>query len=262
MQTEKQNIIIAILTGTAFILLFGFFTFLIVLNYVKRKRKLLLEKQIREGEFQQELLHAQLEMQEHTFRTISQEIHDNVGQILSLAKVNLNILTLDGKGPEQLLAIKELVTSAITELRNLTSGYYADRLSDVGLVVAIRNQLEQLDKTGLFVTSFQSEVNSIPVDRNKTIFLYRMVQEALNNVVKHSGADRVMVDIRTEGGDIHITISDNGKGFNAQAADFKPGIGLSSIQQRATMIGAIARINSEKDKGTTVHLACKPDAYD
>ncbi len=262
MQTEKQNIIIAILTGTAFILLFGFFTFLIVLNYVKRKRKLLLEKQIREAEFQQELLQAQLEMQEHTFRTISQEIHDNVGQILSLAKVNLNILTLNGNGSEPLVVIKDLVTGAITELRNLTSGYYADRLTDVGLLVAIKNQLEQLQKTGLFATSFSTSINSIPVDRNKTIFLYRMVQEALNNVVKHSGADKIWVDIHNREGDIHISISDNGRGFSTHARDFKPGIGLSSIQQRAAMIGATAKIISEKDKGTTVHLVCKPDGYD
>lgn len=101
MQTEKEDIILAILVGSLFVLLFGFITFLVVINFVRRKRKILMERRVREAQFQQELLQAQLEMQEHTFRTVSQEIHDNVGQILSIVKLNLNILTFGNEDNER-----------------------------------------------------------------------------------------------------------------------------------------------------------------
>lgn len=257
MSTDKQSIILAILTGTAFILLFGFFTFLVVLNFVKRKRKLLLEHQIRESKFQQELLQAQLEMQEHTFQTVSQEIHDNVGQILSLAKVNLNILAMEKDASSRILDVKEQVTQAITELRHLSSGYYADKLVDMGLFTAIKSQLEQLKKTGLFSVEFQSDLHQLDVDKNKTIFLYRMIQEVLNNAVKHSRADKIGVQVFEKEEGIHIVISDNGQGFIENGAGFKAGIGLNSIRQRAAMINTTVTIHSAQGKGTTVYFLCK-----
>lgn len=257
MTTDKQNIILAILTGTAFILLFGFFTFLIILNYVKRKRKLILEHQIREAKFQQEVLQAQLEMQEHTFQTISQEIHDNVGQILSLAKVNLNIVVMEGNASPRILDVKEQVTDAIAELRHLSSGYYSDKLADIGLLSAIKNQVEQLGKTGLFAVEFQSGPDHLEVDKNKTIFLYRMVQEVLNNAVKHSAADKVCVRIFEKEDEIHIIISDDGKGFNENDAGFTPGIGMKSIRQRAAMINTTVDFRSGSGTGTTVYFLCK-----
>jgi signal transduction histidine kinase len=257
MATDKQNIILAILTGTAFILLFGFFTFLVVLNFVKRKRKLLLEHQVRESKFQQELLQAQLEMQEHTFQTVSQEIHDNVGQILSLAKVNLNILAMEEGAPSRILDVKEQVTHAITELRHLSSGYYADKLADMGLLPAIKSQLQQLEKTGLFAVEFQSDMEQVEIDKNKTIFIYRMVQEVLNNAVKHSRADKICVQVFKKEEQLHIIVSDNGKGFIENGDGFTPGIGLNSIRQRAAIIDATVTIRSAPGKGTTVYFLCK-----
>lgn len=223
---------------------------------------MLAERQIIEAQFQQELLQAQLEMQDHTFRAVSQEIHDNVGQILSLAKVHLNILTFESQGHEQLNTVKSLVTDAISELRNLSAGYYADRIVEEGLLVAIQHQLEQLHKTGMFTTSYQSEIDTLVIDQSKTIFLYRMIQEVLNNVVKHSGADHVAVAVCKKDFHIHISLKDNGNGFSRNGPEFKPGIGLSSIQQRALMIGAEARITSKPGAGTIVNLIFKEKDHD
>ncbi|MEO8173363.1 MAG: ATP-binding protein [Sediminibacterium sp.] len=257
MQKENQDIVVAILIGSLFILLFGFAAFMIMLSYFKRKRKLLLEREIQEVYFKHTLLEAQIEMQEHTFRIVSQEIHDNVGQILSLAKLNLNIITIDQKGNESFLRIKDLVTNAIAELRDLGRGYYAERLVEEGLVSAIHHQLDQLNKTGLFSTSFQSEIESLPVEKNRLIFLYRIVQEVLNNIIKHSGANRVSITISQNEGNVYLTIEDNGRGFVRHSSGFKPGIGLSSIEERASMIGATADIKSTPGTGTIVTLIFK-----
>ena len=257
MQKEKQDIIVAILVASLFVSLFGFISFLVVVNYVKRRKKLLFKEHLRESNFQQALLQAQLEMQEHTFNTVSRDIHDNVGQILSLVNLNLNILGFGEVNNEILTNTKDLLRNAVAELRELGSVYYADRLVEEGLVASLRRQLNQLEKTRMFTTSFSSELDNISIDKNKTIFLHRMLQEVLNNVVKHSGANHVRVTIFKKEGEIHITIEDNGKGFAKADAAFIPGIGLNSIQQRATMIGARVIILSEPGSGTNVTFVFK-----
>ncbi|NCI47989.1 sensor histidine kinase [Sediminibacterium soli] len=255
---DKTSVILLILSCTSFVLIFVFFTFLVVSNNIKRKRKFLIEKQNRESEFKQELLHTQLEMQEHTFQNISQEIHDNVGQILSLVKLHLNILTASQSVSPQLMEIKEQVNNAITELRNLSNGYYGEKLADMGLQTAIRNQLTHLEKTGLYTINFYSEIDHVVIDRSKTIFLYRMMQEIFNNVVKHAAADHITVKLLAKEDKIHILVKDNGKGFAIEDKHFVPGIGLSSMRNRAAMIQAILIIESEENNGTTVNLVCSP----
>jgi signal transduction histidine kinase len=131
-----------------------------------------------------------------------------------------------------------------------------------GLLVAIQHQLEQLNKTGIYTTSYHSEYETLAIDKNKIIFLYRMVQEVLNNVVKHSGAGHIRVDIVRKGEDVLISLQDNGKGFSSTHPGFRPGIGLSSIQQRALMISATVDVISTEGSGTVVNLVFKQNGYD
>lgn len=257
MPIDRDSLILAIISASLLIALFALITFLIAVSYSRRKRRFEAEREMREAFYRQELLQAQMEMQEHTFKIISQDIHDNVGQILSLAKINLNIISLEQQENEAFLRIKDLVTNAITELRHLGTGYYAERLADQGLIDAIRHQLDQIAKTGMFVTSFHSDVEHVRVEKNDLIFLYRIVQEVLNNVIKHSDATEVRIGLTQQADEVMITVADNGRGFARDGASFRPGIGLSSIEQRATMIGAKAIINSAPGKGTEVLLSFK-----
>ena len=110
---------------------------MVVINLERRKRKILLEKQEREAAFQQQLLQSQIEMQEYTLKTISQEIHDNVGQVLSLAKMNLSILSLKDKTNEKLIDIKDMVGKAIIDLRSLTTGYYQNGLCLANIIFSM-----------------------------------------------------------------------------------------------------------------------------
>jgi len=257
MEKVSREVLVGIITATLFILLFGIVTMLVLINFFRRKKKMFYEKQVREAQFQQELLQTQLEMQDHTFKIVSQEIHDNVGQILSLAKVNLNILAMEGFKDPKIANVTELVGKAIRELRDLSAGYYADRLAEEGLIIAIKHELQQLEKTGLMTTSFHSETDRLPLDKSKTIFLYRMVQEICNNILKHADATHVDVQIFRQDNTGRLLIKDNGKGFDEAKTNFKPGIGLSSIRQRAAMIGAEADIQSTAGTGTTISLSFK-----
>jgi signal transduction histidine kinase len=254
METKNEEIIIAIAVTTFFVLLFCLLMLMVLVNFVRRKRKILLEKQEREAAFKQQLLQSQIEIQDTTLKNISQEIHDNVGQVLSLAKVNLSILSLKMTDNEMLGNIKDLVSKAIADLRDLSTGYYADRLAENGLFTAIKHEVKQLEKIGIYTIHFNSTIQERFVDKYKTIFVYRMVQEILNNIVKHSEAKNIWLNMFVKNEEVHICIEDDGKGFENTALNFKPGIGLSSIQTRAAMIDAQAIFNSVLGKGTKVEL--------
>lgn len=262
MEDEKQKIIIAIILASLFVLLFGFITFMVIANYVRRKRKLILEAQKREAFFKEDLLNAQLEMQEHTLNAVSQEIHDNVGQILSLAIVHLNIKTNEDPQNEYLKTIKNLVLKGNAELRELSTSLMTVRLLEEGLFIGIRRLLEQIEKTGQFKTFFQSSFENLEINNNKSIFLYRIIQEVLNNVLKHSKAKKVGINIFSKDEEVIIQISDDGIGFESKDPMFKNGIGLKSIEQRAIMIGAVIEIQSHLNLGTIVNLKFKGNTHD
>lgn len=228
--------------------------FLVILHYAGKIRTMAQERDGLENIFQQQLLNARLEMQDQTFKAVSQEIHDNVGQILSLAKVHLNVLTF-GKGDDDPLnLVKTLLNEAVLSLRNLVSGYYAEGILSDGLPAAIQFQLHLLEKTGMYTTSFHTDVPADCLHLNSNIILYRIVQEALNNVLKHAAASHVEVAVVKNGERMRITIKDNGIGFNTGASGRQAGIGLKGIHQRAGQIGASANIISSTGKGTTVEI--------
>lgn len=259
MPESKTNFLQTVFAGVTFIILFSCFSVLLFLKYSRKKKHLIMERQLREARFQQELLQAQLEMQEDTLKTISREIHDNVGQILSIAKINLNILAADPMVPPRVHEVKTQVTDAIRELRNLSVGYQAEKLSENGLMPALQYQLQQLDRMGLFTITLHTEMGAVPVGSAKALMLYRIIQEALNNIVRHAGATAVTVEISLRDGTLHISIQDNGRGFDAGAKNYREGLGLASIRHRAAMIDGEVSINSIPLRGTIIHLTCKAD---
>src|SRR5690349_11708825 len=121
MPEEKSAIIQIIIVGSAVLILVAIFIVSFMLLYTKRHNRYLMEKKEMQSQFQQELLRAQMEIQEQTFRTISQEIHDNIGQVLSLAKMNLSKYEIDPHNSnEAVMSAKQLVSNAVTSLRDLS----------------------------------------------------------------------------------------------------------------------------------------------
>jgi Signal transduction histidine kinase len=257
--TLSNDIITALVVTVLFIVLFSFLMIMVVVNYVGRKRKILLERQEREAALLQQILQAQLEMQDQTLKSISQEIHDNVGQTLSLAKLNLNILSMNASSPEVFDDTKSLVSKAISDLRDLSAGYYADKLAENGLLAAIKHETEQVKKTGAYEMLFSSGLDSIRTNKNTTIFLYRMVQEIFNNIIKHSAAKNISVDVFKENEKICIKICDDGVGFDVENISPKAGMGLHNMRQRAKMIDADILVESQPQQGTSITLTFKEE---
>lgn len=243
----------------AFLVLAGFIIFFFVM-YIRRKTKYLVEKQQLQSQFQQELLRTQLEIQEQTLKTISQEIHDNIGQVLSLAKLNLNRMdvTKQTELEEKIKDSKNLVSKAIQDLRDLSKTLNTDNIAAIGLIRAIEYELEMIRKTGSHQISLETEGNIVRLDGQKELIVFRIIQEVLNNIIKHAEASSIMIKASYSGDKLCLLISDNGKGVDLRSLNTESnnnfGLGIRNMHSRAKLVNADFIMNSVIGKGTSVQL--------
>ena len=240
-----DNLFYTIIVST---FLFFFLTFFIIyLTVFQNKKKLF---------FKQELLRSQIEIQEQTFNSISQEIHDNVGQILSLVKVQLNIIDESETTDKALLGdAKDNISKAMTDLRDIAKGLSSERIRIVGLSTAIEQEIQRINRTGIVHIRFEMKGTELKIDNQKQLILFRVIQESLQNIIKHAAASSVSILFAYQAGLLVITITDNGKGFNFQQEQLAHhGLGLQNIFKRMDMIGGKAEINSVLQEGTTLLL--------
>jgi two-component system, NarL family, sensor kinase len=224
-------------------------------QYRKRNRRHLLEKHFIQAQQAQALLQTQLEIQEQTLKTISQEIHDNVGQVLSLAKLNLKTLDMDTgvTKDEKIEKSVDLVSKAINDLRDLSRSMNGDKVADLGLRNAIDNELRIIENTGIMHTYLAIEGTPYILPAQHEMVIFRIVQESLNNAVKHSKATNINILINYLPSHCSITIADDGEGFDANHLEAtQTGIGLKNMQNRASLINAYFSIQSQPGQGTKV----------
>lgn len=228
---------------------------LLMVIYQKRRLQYIKERQELQARFQQEILRTQLEIQEQTFKTISQEIHDNIGQMLSLAKLNLATLDLQKsvQAGEKIGSARDLVSKAIHDLRDLSKTLNTDTIAASGLMNAVEAELLLLQRTGALQTAFDIEGTPARLDAQKELILFRIVQEALHNVIKHARATMIQVGARFEHGHLKLSIADNGLGFENSSGK-NQGSGLRNMQSRSQLIGAQWKLESAAGQGTTVQI--------
>ena len=259
MQKESPEIIITLIAGTITFLLLGALMISFLFLYRRRHRRHLQEKEQLRLSYERELLKSQLEIQEQTFKNISQEIHDNIGQVLSLAKLNLATMDIaQPAGLEQKIGdSKKLVSQAIYDLRNLSHGLSTDYIADRGLVRAIEHELEMIKKSGVYETVFLMEGSSYPLDKQNELILYRIIQETLNNIIKHAASQKIIIHLHYRPEELTLSIIDNGKGFDLTPLTNNSsfGLGIKNMHNRARLIGAGFQISSTLDEGTSVSIS-------
>lgn len=231
------------------------FFFLLFFQYHKRRLHHANELHRVRQDYDQALMQSQLEIQEQTFKVIAQEIHDNIGQTLSLAKLNLNTLNLEQqeRALSKVADAKELVGKAIQDLRDLSRTLNTDHIAALGLVRAIDNELQLLQKSGVVQTEMAITGKVVKADPQKELILFRIVQEAIHNVIKHAQATLVAVTAAYEGSHLTLSIADNGVGFNG-ADGRSDGSGLTNMRSRSKVIGAQIDIDSHTGKGTNITI--------
>jgi two-component system NarL family sensor kinase len=206
--------------------------------------------------FSEELLKSQLEMQEETFNRISQEIHDNVGQIMSLAKVQINIMTeSNDMNMDMLNEVKLNIAKAMTDLRDIARSLSSDRIRTIGVHTAALSEAERLNKSGIIHIDVEVEGQERKMQEDKKLILFRIIQESIQNIIKHAKASETKIRFNYNAAEIEAVISDNGQGFDiAEAAGRSTGLGLSNIRTRTMLAGGRSRIESAPDAGTTITI--------
>jgi len=256
MSKQEYEIVIGIAVATLVFLIIGFFIVILVAYINQRKKKHLEEKQTMQLNFQQEILKSQLEIQEHTFNHISQEIHDNVGQVLSLAKVQINIMNESENLNRQMLdEVKQNVGKALTDLRDIAKSLSSERLRNLGIVEAVKIETERINKTGIIHSTLETAGEEIKMDEQKKQILFRIIQECLQNIIKHAQASELHLQFNFKPERLEVSVNDNGKGFDvSRAISNSAGLGLQNIKSRASLIGGELFIESTLNKGSAITI--------
>ena len=256
MQAEK-NLDMFVFSATLFFVLV---CFIITILFVHNREKTGFLKKVEQLKlhFEQELFKTQLEIQEETFQHISLELHDNVGHFLSLAKLHLTSIhsPVPKHVNEKLGSCVCMLTRALSEMRSISTGLNHENIKSNGLIKAVQEQVEQLRRSGSFTIECTVTGNTRYLDDEKEIVLFRMIQEALNNIVKHSKASRIEICFQYKEAQLTLRIADNGTGFNVEA--FLRGkhrtSGLDHLMKRSTLIHASCNISSSPGNGTVISI--------
>ena len=202
------------------------------------------------------MLQTKSEIQEQTFKNISQEIHDNIGQTLSFIKLNINTVTsrVSDADNEKLTESKNLLTKVIQDLRDLSKTLNTDYINEIGLAKAIEQQLQILQKTGVYATQFvvNGEIHQFPLQHK--LVVYRVVQESLNNIVKHANATSINVTMNYNSEKLIIIVEDNGMGFDKKELTLNKGIGFKNMINRMQLINGSVSVDSMQEKGTSITI--------
>jgi signal transduction histidine kinase/ligand-binding sensor domain-containing protein len=227
------------------------------LTYLAYRRRLSVLRRAHAA--QQDFSSQLIASQEGERQRIAAELHDGLGQRLIVVK-NLALLTLQRPGVEEIARqqVEELsteVTHAIHEVREIAHNLRPHQLDELGLTKALESLLRKTARASAI--NFVTEID--PIDGlfspEAEINLYRIVQESLNNIIKHSDATSARIEIRCEPTAVRLTIADNGRGLgNGNGEPGERGFGLIGIAERARMLGGKQTIHSAPGAGTTIHL--------
>lgn len=249
MDILSQEITI-ILVGSAFFLLVAIGIIVLLLIYQKRQLQFILEKQELSNQFQKELLTTRLEAQEETLNQLSRELHDNVGQLLSSAKLLVGVARRALTTPmEELELAEETVSKAITELRSMSKSLNKDWLEKFNFIENLNAEADRINATKEFEMIIH-QPESIHLSSEHQLVLFRIVQEAFQNSLKHGKANQIKIVVAQSERQVDVVIEDNGKGFNVMDTSL-PGVGMINIKNRALMLGGSAQWQSS-GSGTSV----------
>lgn len=253
LQIHERNLYLGI---AAVSLLLG----VIIATFIANRRKLQ-ERSRREHEknqLQELMTRETLNAEERERRRIGHDLHDGVGQLLSAALLNLNSLK-ERPGmtdKERELAGKSiaLVSQSYDEMRSISHQIIPNALLKAGLASAVKEFISMIDsnrlKISLEITGLSTKLED---DQTETV-LYRVIQETVTNVIKHSGADLLTIQLIKDEDGISLTIEDNGKGFDsARLNDFK-GTGVRNIQARIALLKGTVEFDSKPGAGTLVAI--------
>lgn len=252
-ELSRKNLLI---TGIVLLVLLAAFLLYSFYRRHQLKQKAALQAEIMH---QQELAtRAVLEAEERERQRIAKDLHDGVGQIMSAAKMNLSAFEneIPFNSPEQRQKFEKiiyLVDESCKEVRTVSHNMMPNALLKSGLASAIREFTDKIDDRMLKVDLYSEGLNE-RLDTNVETVLYRVIQECVNNVIKHASANHLDISLIKDADGISATVEDNGRGFDTADSSKYDGLGLKNIRSRIEYLKGTVEYNSNPGKGTLVAI--------
>ena len=230
--------------------------FILITIFLYRKKQIAFQEKINdiEANYEKNLLKTKLEIQEHTFQHISREIHDHITLSLTLAKLHLHTVDWQNKEKsyEKIETSIDLLGSSITELGDISKSLNADIIIQQGLLQALEEEMQRIRQADPFILEF--ELTGIPVyfDSQKELIIFRIIQEAFNNIIKHAHATIVKLSLHYNERKLVVTVNDNGIGFDTELSEHKGHAGLNNMETRVKVLKGIMTLHSEPGLGTSL----------
>ncbi|MGG7666495.1 sensor histidine kinase [Dyadobacter sp. BHUBP1] len=261
MSGQVSEVVIIVAAGT--VVIFLLLTFLLTMFLILQRKQLVSqqEKAALHTQYAKEIIQAQVEIQNSTLQQIAEELHDNIGQLLFVAKININLLEETEQNDEnnqRIIQINEAIELSINEVRALTKSFDGDFVRDFGLQNSLDNELARIQKTGTYQIAVTVRGERYSLGFEKEIVLFRICQEILNNIMKHSKAKNIAVVLEYEVETWLLCISDDGRGFDHQfmtQGDLQhSGSGLRNMRRRTEMLGGNFTLESGLGNGTKIQI--------
>jgi two-component system NarL family sensor kinase len=224
-------------------------TFVISMVFIHRQRQAQNRQKMDQvkSEHEKTLLNIENEIQQETLTHIGRELHDNIGQLLSLAKLNFGSIK-----PEKLAEGRDILGLAIQEVRGLSKQLNLDWVESISINEFIMQQLDRIDATGFCETSLVADFELMDLPKDQKLVLIRVIQESLNNAIKHASPDKILITLHENGKGKQILIKDDGNGFDTTQKS--KGSGMFNLKKRMETIGGEFELTSDVGKGTEITL--------
>ena len=250
---EKGEVLIAVLFATALLMLLAFFLLFFLIRYRSKSNQYIRERENLKKEFDQILLKSQIEVQENTFAALGQELHDNIGQLLVSTKALISIAQRSIPQPPDTLNIaEETLSKTINEVRSLSKSLDKEWLQQFNFIDNLQTEVHRINAMQTIKVNF-SHAEKLLLPPEEQIILFRIVQEALQNSIKHSQAEKIDIRLSHSGSSLIANITDNGKGFEENLM-FSSGLGLKNMKHRTQLLGGTIEWKSLPGEGSTVIL--------
>ncbi len=237
------------------IIILGFFLMILMVSFIVfmaifHRQRQVYNKQKMDGmkaDYERTILNVEKEIQEATLAHVGRELHDNIGQLLSLTKINLS-----SSKPEKIVESRHLISQTIKEVRELSKTLNLDWVENINLEEFIRNELQRLERAEFCETGFKKAGQEVKLSKETKLVLIRVIQECLNNAIKHAQPHKIEVSLTTGEKNFQVWIRDDGHGFDKKLKS--SGLGLYNLEKRMQTIGGSILIDSEIGKGTEIKL--------
>ncbi|MFW6289937.1 MAG: sensor histidine kinase [Mariniphaga sp.] len=255
-ETGNAEIILVYIIGTFGMIVLSGAVFLFFVTYQKRLLKKELEINIIKAQQQEEILRNTILSQEKERKRIAQDLHDEVGAMLSVIKLNISLFERKAENPKAREFARETKTyldDVIIQVRRISRALMPPSLEKLGLAIAVEELADWINKSGLISIRLWRNSQAFRLGAKKELAIFRIIQEILNNAIKHSGASQIQIKMHYGTVYFAVSVQDNGKGFEPEKM-VKTGLGLRNLESRARLIHALLKINSAPGRGTTAIL--------